>query len=299
VQHQNKALSYFLISVLAIIWGSSFILMKRGLLTYTPFQIGCIRIAVSCAAMIPFLFVSYKKVNRAQWKFLAAAGILGNGIPSILFPLAQTHISSTLAGMLNSLTPVFTYIIGISIFGMETSRNRMLGLLIGLAGALMLVASRQGNNGNNDYLFSLFIVAATLCYAFSVNILRYKLSALDPITTTGFALFFVGIPMGGFLFTTDFISRTQDIPGSNFSLLCIVVLGFFGTAVSTVLFNKLIKSSGALFASSVTYLIPIVATLWGLLDKEKLNVFHLVGLGAILSGIYLINKKGRAVTVGK
>jgi drug/metabolite transporter (DMT)-like permease len=247
--------------------------------------------AVSFAAMIPFLFVSYKKVKPSEWKFLAAAGILGNGIPSILFPLAQTHVSSTLAGMLNSLTPLFTYIIGISMFRMETSRNRMLGLLIGLVGALMLVASRQGSNGNNDYLFSLFIVAATLCYAFSVNILRYKLTTLDPITTTGFALFFVGIPMGGFLFTTDFISRTDELPGSTLSLIYIIILGFFGTALSTVLFNKLIKSSGALFASSVTYLIPIVATLWGVLDDEKLGLFHLIGLGAILSGIYLINKK--------
>jgi len=289
MEQQNKPLSYFLISILALIWGSSFILMKRGLVAYSPVQIGCIRMAVSFLAMTPFIIVSYKKVKVSHWKFLAAAGILGNGIPSMLFPLAQTHVSSALAGMINSLTPLFTYVVGISIFSMQPTKNRMFGLLVGFAGAIMLVAGRNGG-GQNDYLFSLFIVAATICYAFSVNILRYKLSGLDPITTTSFTLMFVGIPMGSFLFSTDFISRTE-MPGSGFALWCIILLGLFGTAISTVIFNRLIKASGALFASSVTYLIPIVATVWGVFDNEKLGLLHVFGLTAILAGVYLINKK--------
>jgi drug/metabolite transporter (DMT)-like permease len=246
---------------------------------------------VSFLALLPFAIASYKKVKRSQWIFLAAAGILGNGIPSLLFPLAQTHVNSALAGMINSLTPLFTYVVGISLFGMHSSKSRMMGLLIGFAGALMLVASRSGNQTDNDYLFSLFIVAATICYAFSVNILRYKLSDLDPISTTSFALVFVGIPMGIALFSTDFIPRTQTTTGSGFAMWCIILLGLFGTAISTVMFNRLIKTSGALFASSVTYLIPIVAALWGVFDNEKLGITHLLGLGAILSGVYLINKK--------
>jgi drug/metabolite transporter (DMT)-like permease len=291
VQHQNKTLSFLLISVLAVIWGSSFILMKRGLVVYTPVQIGCIRMAAAFLAMMPFVFVSFKKVKRNDWKFLAAAGILGNGIPSMLFPLAQTHVSSALAGMLNSFTPLFTYLVGISFFGMHSSRSRTMGLLLGMVGAIMLVTSHSSGAASNDYIYSLFIVAATLCYAFSVNILRYKLSSLDPITTTSFALFFVGIPMGSFLFSTGFLSRTYDAAGSHFALTCILILGVFGTALSTVIFNKLIKVSDALFASSVTYLIPIVATLWGVMDNEHLGVFHLLGLSAILSGVYLINKQ--------
>jgi drug/metabolite transporter (DMT)-like permease len=298
VQQQNRALSFLLISILALIWGSSFILMKRGLVVYSPVQIGCIRIGAAFLAMLPFVFISYKKVSRSQWKYLAAAGILGNGIPSMLFPLAQTHISSTLAGMLNSLTPLFVYLVGTTLFGMHSSRSRMLGLLLGMIGAITLVASRGSGAAENDYLYSLFIVAATLCYAFSVNILRYKLTSLDPITTTSFALFFVGIPMGSFLFTTGFLSRTADMAGlpagqagSHFALTCIILLGVFGTALSTVIFNKLIKVSDALFASSVTYLIPIVATLWGIFDNEHLGISHALGLGAILSGVYLINKQ--------
>jgi drug/metabolite transporter (DMT)-like permease len=290
VQPQNRALSFFLISILALIWGSSFILMKRGLVIYSPIQIGCIRMAAAFLAMTPFVLISYRKVQRHQWKYLAASGILGNGIPSLLFPLAQTHVSSTLAGMLNSLTPLFVYLVGISLFGMQASRSRMTGLLLGMTGAIMLVASRSSGTAESNYLYSLFIVGATLCYAFSVNILRYKLSSLDPITTTSFALFFVGIPMGSFLFSTDFLPRTFEMPGSHFALSCIIILGVFGTALSTVIFNKLIKVSDALFASSVTYLIPIVATLWGILDNEHLGIFHLLGLGAILSGVYLINK---------
>jgi drug/metabolite transporter (DMT)-like permease len=247
--------------------------------------------AAAFLAMTPFLLVSFRKVKRTQWKYLAASGILGNGIPSMLFPLAQTHISSTLAGMLNSLTPLFVYLVGISLFRMHSSRNRMFGLLLGMSGAIMLIASRSSATGQNDYLYSLLIVAATLCYAFSVNILRYKLTSLDPLTTTSFALFFVGIPMGSYLFSTDFLSRTFETSGSHFALSCILILGVFGTAVSTALFNKLIKTSDALFASSVTYLIPIVATMWGVFDNEHLGIFHLMALCLILSGVYLINKQ--------
>ena len=176
-------------------------------------------------------------------------------------------------------------------FGMKAGVHRIIGLLIGLFGAALLILG-NGNSGAfsaaNSY--ALIIVLATVCYAFGVNILRYKLSGLDSIRTTGFALFFVGIPMGIYLFSGDFVSRTMNTPGAGFSMSCIVILGIMGTAVSSVLFNRLIKLSGALSAASVTYLIPIVATIWGFADGEKLGVFQLAGLGAVLSGVYLINR---------
>jgi len=103
-------------------------------------------------------------------------------------------------------------------------------------------------------------------------------------------LMFTGIPMGLSLFFTDFVSRTTTIPGAGMSLMYVIILAAFGTAISTVLFNKLIKASDALFASSVTYLIPIVAITWGLADKETLSPIHFVGLAGALIGVYLINK---------
>ena len=290
----SKQQAYVLITLLAIIWGSSFILMKRAMVVYTPFQVGAFRIFVAFLFMIPFIVKYFHTIERKNWKFLAATGLLGNAIPSILFPLAETQISSALAGMLNSLTPIFTLVVGIVFFGMKVASNRITGLVIGLLGAVILVAGQSSGPGISETnLFSLFIVLSTICYAFSVNILRYRLSEIDSIRITGFGLFFSGIPMGIYLFSTDFISRTQTVDGSAFSLLCIVILGLLGTAASTIFFNKLIKISGALSAVSVTYLIPIVAILWGLWDNEVLGFYHLIGLIAILLGVYLVNRQKR------
>lgn len=287
----SKRSIYFLIAVLAVIWGSSFILMKRGLLVYTPFQIGALRIFVSAIALLPFIIRHFPKVEKRNWRFLLATGMFGNGIPSVLFPLAETRISSGVAGMINSLTPFFTLLVGMIWVGMRASRMRIIGLLIGLGGAILLVLGNGDPTslaGDNSY--AMLIVLATICYAISVNILRYKITNLDPIRTTGFALFFVGIPMGLFLFSGDFVDRTLHEDGAWFSFSCIVILGLLSTALSTVLFNKLIKIAGALSASSVTYLIPIVATLWGIADGETVGVFHIFGLSAIMGGVYLVNR---------
>ena len=268
--------------------------MKRALLVYTPFQIGALRIFVAFLFMFPFIIKYFNTIERKNWKFLAATGFLGNAIPSILFPLAETQISSALAGMINSLTPIFTLIVGLLFFKMKVESNKITGLIIGLFGAVLLVAGQQSGPGlNHVSIFSLYIILSTICYAMSVNILRYKLSKIDSIRITGFALFFSGIPMGIYLFSTDFISRTQTANDSGFSFLCIIILGVLGTAASTIFFNKLIKISGALSATSVTYLIPIVAVMWGLWDHEVLTVYHLIGLLAILLGVYLVNNQNR------
>lgn len=289
-----KRQAYLLITILAIIWGSSFILMKRALLVYTPYQVGALRIFVAFLFMLPFIIKYFHTIEKKNWKYLAAAGFLGNAIPSILFPLAETRVSSALAGMINSLTPIFTLIVGILLFGMKVARNRITGLVIGLFGAVLLVAGQASNAGISETnYFSIYIVLSTVSYAFSVNILRYKLSSIDSIRIAGFALFFVGIPMGLYLFSTDFIYRTQTVSGSGFSFTCIIILGLLGTAVSTILFNQLIKISGALSATSVTYLIPVVAVIWGLWDHEVLSFYHIIGLLAILLGVYLVNNQKR------
>jgi drug/metabolite transporter (DMT)-like permease len=167
-------------------------------------------------------------------------------------------------------------------------------VFIGLIGALMIVLARSKGIAVNNVQYSFYVVIATVCYAFSVNVLRHKLIHVDAILITGFALMFAGIPSTIYLFTTDFISRTQSVEGSGNCLLAVVTLAVFSTAISTVLFNKLIKISSALFASSVTYLIPFVAILWGIGFGEHLGIMHLVGLVVILLGVYLINKKVEA-----
>jgi drug/metabolite transporter (DMT)-like permease len=290
----EKNRSYLLIAVLAIIWGSSFILMKRALDVYTPYQVGAMRVFIAFLALSPVFISRFKTIERSKWKYFFASGFLGNGIPSVLFPLAETRISSALAGMINSLTPIFTLIVGMLLFGMKVGRNRIFGLSIGLLGAILLITGQTGGEGITDAnAFALLVVLAAVCYAFSVNILRYKLAATNALTNTAFALLCAGIPMGIYVFSTDFVERTSTIDGAGFSFLCIALLGLLSTAFSTVLFNQLIKSSGALAASSVTYLIPLVAVLWGLYDHEKLGLMHVTGLAAILLGVYIVNLQGK------
>lgn len=290
MQGKNKSTAWLLMMVLAVIWGSSFILIKRGLITYTPFQVGALRMTVSLICLLPFLFKAFKKVPRNRWKYLAAAGWLGNGIPSILFPLAETHLNSALTGMLNSLTPLFTFIIGISMFRMKFTQNKMYGLVIGLIGACLLVAAKNSDDAQSDLIYASAVILATICYGTSVNIIRSKLSGIDAISNTAMVLMFTGIPMCAALFCTDFMHLTVNTPGAGMSMTFVIILAAMGTALSTVLFNKLIKVSDALFASSVTYLIPIVAIGWGIADGELLKPLHFLGLAGALIGVYLINR---------
>ncbi|HNQ61079.1 MAG TPA: EamA family transporter [Bacteroidia bacterium] len=287
----NRRATILLISILALIWGSSFILMKRGLDVYTPAQVGAVRVFSAFLCVFPFVVHKFRQVERSRWKFLFLTGMLGNGIPAILFPLAETNISSSVAGMINAMTPLFTMMVGFFLFGMPGGRNRVAGLIIGLIGTLILVGGKNATLENGNPWFAGYIVLATICYAFSVNILRYRLADMGSIMISGFALMFAGIPMGIYLFSGDFISRTQEVPGAAYSLGAILILGIFSTAISTVLFNRLIKMAGALSASSVTYLIPIVAMIWGFYDKENLGLIHIFGLSGILLGVYLINIK--------
>jgi drug/metabolite transporter (DMT)-like permease len=200
------------------------------------------------------------------------------------------HISSSVAGILNSLTPVFVLIVGALIFGSAFKASHISGVLIGLAGAVSLIfINTKGQLAGSNNLYGLLILIATISYAFSVNIIRKYLHEIDSLLITGFALFAAGIPCGIFLFTTDFTMRFSAEPLALNNFGYVVVLGLFGTAISTVIFNKLIKISNALYASSVTYLIPIVAMLWGLFDGETLGYLHFLAMGGILLGVYLIN----------
>jgi drug/metabolite transporter (DMT)-like permease len=234
---------------------------------------------------------NFRRVPRGKWKYIAASGLLANGIPAVLFPVAQMGITSSLAGMINTLTPVFTLVIGAMFFGMAVTRNRLTGLVLGLGGALLLIGARASSPVYGKVIFSLIVVLATICYAFSVNILRHRLHEVDSLSLSGFALMFVGPPAAIYLFSSDFLYRTAHVQGASMSLSAVVALGVLSTAVSTFLFNNLIKSAGALAASSVTYLIPIVAVLWGFFDKEPFSAYYPFGLAMVLGGVYLINKR--------
>lgn len=288
---RNRILKWIYLALLAIIWGSSFILMKRGITVFTPNQVAALRMLVSLLALLPFLISKLKTIPKDKLKYVFWAGMLGNGIPAYLFTNAETGISSSMAGMLNSLTSVFTLVVGFVFFKTQFKLRQITGVVLGLAGAAFLIYLSSGDEKSAEPWKGVYVLIATVCYACSVNILRNKLSMINSILLSGAVLVAVGIPSGIYLFSTDFVHRLTTSDGAANAFVCVIILAVFGTALSTVLFNQLIKVSSALYASSVTYLIPFVAVLWGIYDGETFNLFYLLALTIIIAGIYLINYK--------
>lgn len=288
----TKAINWIILIALALTWGSSFILMKRGMDVYSSDEVAALRIFIAFLFLSPLIFKHVKKPLLKHWKGFLGMGLLGNFIPAFLFTKAETGISSSLTGMLNSLTPLFTLLLGVLLFKTKTKWVNVIGILIGFLGAIGLLMVGKSEDMNNNMLFGLFVVIATICYALSVNIIKKELNEVNSITATVWAMMFIG-PLGGiYLFGfTDFTSKLSSNPLAYNSLGYIVVLAVFGTALSVIVFNVLIRNTNALFASSVTYLIPIVALVWGILDGEDVQLLHFVWIVIILLGVYLVNKK--------
>lgn len=276
--------------LLAFIWGSSFILMKIGLVNIPYEQVGALRMLVAFVALTPFGVSKWRGIDRSYWKYLLIVGVTGNGLPAFLFAYAQSYINSSLAGMLNSLVPLFTLLLGLVVFKIRPKGMHIVGVVTGLIGAVFLLY-RPGMDFDASSWYGMWIVLATLCYAISVNTIKRYLNDLPSAVITSTALLFVGPPCGIYLFTfTDFTSQLSLDPEYLKSLIAIVVLSVFATGFAIILFNMLIKRVSALYASSVTYLIPVIAIMWGLIDGESIGSMQYLGMGAILGGIYLINK---------
>jgi len=275
---------------LAIIWGSSFILIKKGLLAYSPVQVGTLRIVFACFVLLPIAIKHFRPIFRANWKKLIVLGTIANLAPAILFAVAETNMSSSLAGMLNSLTPIFTIIIGVFFYQTKINLVLALGLGLGLIGSVILSLVGSSGELGTFNIYALFVIAATILYGIAGNLIKKYVGKIDPVVLVSLTMLSVG-PFSLFaLLTTDFIDKTTTHPDALFSIISIFILGAIGTAFALAIFNKLIKMTNAVFASSVTYLIPIAAIAWGIIDNEALFPLHFVGMGIIILGIFLINK---------
>jgi len=282
--------NWFLLLVLALIWGSSFILMKRGLEAFSSSQVAALRMFIAFLFIIPFSFKYVKRSESKDWYKFLAIGMCGNFIPAFLFTAAETGISSSLTGMLNALTPFFTLIIGILFFRTKTQRNKVLGLVIGFAGAIGLLIPEHLSDLDLNINYGGYVVIATIFYGTSVNLIRRYAGEYHSITTGCWAMLMVGPFAGVYLMFTDFQAAAESpIFWSSLGYVSILAIG--GTAISVMLFNLLVKNTDTLFASSVTYLIPIVAMLWGLVDGETISLRHILSMGVILLGVYLVNRK--------
>lgn len=289
---ERSSLNYIMLFLLAFIWGSSFILMKRGLECFSFIELATLRISIAFISLTPFLAKAFNLINKKYYVPIIIMALFGNAIPAFLFAKAQLHINSSLVGILNSLVPFFTLIFGIYFFKEKPSRINIVGIVIGFFGVLFLSSIQLGESVMLNGFF-LLIILATMFYAISINVIKKYLFSLDAVLLTSMAFFMIGPASLIYLFKTDFFHNFNFQKETLQALGFITILSVVGTSVAVVIFNKLISNTTSIFAASVTYLIPIVAIFWGFIDGEEILKNHIIGTLIILSGVYLVNKKNK------
>ena len=286
MENNNPVNPYVFLGILAIIWGSSFILMKEGLKHFSSYQVAAMRISFAGIALFPFVKWREVVIRAGDLKYFIISGILGSAIPAFLFTAAQTKISSSLAGAINGLTPLFALLVAVVFIGVKFNKLKVYGVIVGLLGAFFLIV---GQELNFDIKYTSLAVLAAVCYGINVNIIKQKLNDYPPRLVAALPLAIISIIGVGVMLYLGFDvswNQEQDVK----SLVAIVLLAVVGTSLSLVMFNRLIQQTNTVFATSVTYLIPIVALFWGFLANETISTNQMIGLGFILIAIWLIRK---------
>jgi len=288
----NKGfLNWSIFILLSVIWGSSFIMMKEGLLHLTAFQVASLRIVFSGIVLLPFAIKHFKQVPKNKLGVVFMSGALGSLLPAYLFCIAEIGIDSALAGTLNSLTPIFVIITGALFFSSKTSGNKILGIFIAFTGSVLLLFSKGHMPENQNLLYVCFIVLATIFYGFNVNMVHKYLPNIGSLQIAAVALTLNAIPALVVLVLTGYFSLPLTDPGILYSTGHAALLGVFGTAIASVIFYVLIKRAGAVFSSMVTYGIPVIANFWGMMYKEEVGWIQFGCLLVILTGVYLANRR--------
>jgi drug/metabolite transporter (DMT)-like permease len=285
----SKWTNWLVFALLSVVWGSSFILMKEGLKAFTPYQVASLRMLSAGVILLPFAYKALKIVPRQKLALVILSGILGNFIPAYLFCIAETQIDSSLAGILNSLTPMFTIIVGVLFFNVQTSMVKVIGMIIGFIGLSFLLAAGKDVSLHN-LSFAGLVLLATLFYGINVNIVGRYMQQLGALNVASIAFAFLIIPSTCVLYFTGYFNNNFNDPIVIRSLMASSLLGIVGTSLATILFYFLVKRAGILFGSLVTYGIPVIAVAWGLLDGESLSLMQVACLGLILFGVLIVNR---------
>lgn len=287
----DRQKGWLILTLLILIWGSSFILIKRGLQVYTSIEVGAIRIFVSFLVLLPAALKNFHKVDFKTKRFIFLVGLVGTGLPAFLFAQAQTVIDSSLAGILNSLTPLFTLIAGVAFFKHKARLMSVAGVMIGLTGAVGLLYSKSEGSFEFHFGFAIYAILATMLYAFQANLVKTYLNNTPTVVIASLGFFFIGIPASVLLFGfTDFTTKISTNPNGVITFAYIATLAVFASAIAIILFNKLIQITNPVFASSVTYFIPVVSLFWGIGDGEKYSLQAFLFAALIIMGVFLVNK---------
>jgi len=285
----NQQQKWVYLIVLSIVWGSSFILIKKALIGVTPIQIGALRMIFTSIFMLLFAFPSIKKIKKKHWKYLMYTALTGTFIPGFLFAFAISNIDSSIVSILNSFTPFNTLIFGALVFGFSFKKNQLTGILVGLFGTLILILKGADLHPSQNYWYAFLVIIASVGYAFNANMVKKYLLDLDALAiTTGNFLLLI-IPATIVLSFTDFFTTYKATEIQLKSLGYIAILSIVGTGIAKTIYNKLVQISDPVFSSSVTYLIPVVAIIWGIFDGETLSFIQVLGAVIIIFGVYLVN----------
>jgi len=285
---------WIFIALLSLIWGSSFILIKKGLLGFEPLHLGGLRIVFAASFLLVIGFKSLRKIDQKDWKWVISAGFLSSFFPPFFFALAQTEIDSGVTSIFNSLAPLLTALVGMLFFGVVIGKKQLLGVGVGLFGTGVLIYTGAEFNPDQNYWYAIFIILSALGYAFNINIIKKHLSHLSSLSVTTGSFAAVLPPTLIVLYVAGIQSVSWTATEMYWPIVWVLLLAFFGTALASILFNKLIHISSPVFAASVTYTIPLVAIFWGVWDGEHITLYQLLGGVIVLLGVYLVNKKKKA-----
>jgi drug/metabolite transporter (DMT)-like permease len=274
----------------AALWGSSFILMKRGLESFSHVQVGAFRMLFAGIILLPLILRKLHRLKKKDLKSLLIVAFIGNFFPSILFALAQTKVDSSLAGMLNSLFPITALIIGAWFYGAHATRKSIIGVIVGLLGSFGLILGSSVNIFSGEIWYSAYILLATIFYAVSLNEIKFKLPDLNGFTVTAFTFLFAAPAAGITLLFTD-LQTSFSQPEASWSLFYIFLLGLLSSALALLLFYTLVTYVSPVFAAAITYIIPIFAIMWGLIDGEELGIIQIISMGVVFFGVYLVNRR--------
>ncbi|MDC0553832.1 DMT family transporter [Flavobacteriaceae bacterium] len=289
---ENKNLKWIYLLILSFVWGSSYILIKKALIGLSPLQVGSLRTIISTVLLLAIGYSSLKSIPRDKWKWILITGLV-SFIPPFLFAYAQTEIDSALAAILNSLTPLATLLIGVGFYRFKIDSKQILGVIIGLIGSVLLMYQGSVINPDQNLLYVFFIIFASVLYAVQVNLLKVHLQDVSAVAITVGNFIFI-FPLAVVIFLmSDYKQIDINDEDVKVALFCLLILSIIGTVFAKILFNKFVQIASPVFASSVTYTLPIVALFWGLIDGEVFTLNQFFATVIILIGVYLANKKSK------
>jgi len=280
---------FYLIS-LSVIWGSSFILIKKGLIGLEASQLGSLRIIFSSFIIFLFGWRKIFEIRIIEWKWITISAFLGSFFPAFLFAFAEKEIDSSVASIINSTVPLNTLILGIIIFKINTTKRQIIGVLIGFFGTYLLISSGIKLNPDQNYNYAGLVILCSFLYALNVNIIKKYLQHLSALTITVGHFTAIIIPAILVFIFSEFSIENLNNEETKISIFYVFILALFGTALAKIIFNKLIKISSPVFASSVTYSMLIVSIFWGIIDGEKFSIYQLIATGFIVLGVILTNR---------